>query len=78
MKYIIGAILGVMVGGGFEFEHERYAVTRLTYELGNAYGCGLIAGKISMVKPPVIDEPQNFVERPWCAEYRKIWDAPAK
>ena len=62
MKYVIGAILGFMLGAGVE------------YEYGNAYGCGVIAtlketnarfgGKVQMP------------ETQWCAGYRELRDRP--
>ena len=37
-------------------------------ELGNAYGCGMLAERRAT-------RPDSFLpERPWCARYRKLWE----
>jgi hypothetical protein len=78
MKYVIGAILGFMLGAGVEYEYGtaymRSALHVASLELGNAYGCGVIAtlketnarfgGKVQMP------------ETQWCAGYRELRDRP--
>ena len=40
MRYVIVAVLAMLLGGGLEYERGR---VHYAYELGNAYGCGLLA-----------------------------------
>jgi len=67
MRYIIIAILALLLGGGLEYERGR---VHYAYELGNAYGCGALAERRAES-----DHPENTPERPWCAQYRKIWES---
>lgn len=68
MRYIIIAILALLLGGGLEYERGR---VHYGYELGNAYGCGLIEERKRLLPSA---EDSDTPERPWCAAYRKSWE----
>ena len=68
MRYVIVAILALLLGGGLEFERAR---THYAVELGTAYGCGFTAAR-RLDRPA--EDPLDNEEHPWCVEYRKTWE----
>ena len=73
MRYIIGAILGIMLGAGIEYERGGHEIKLAYMQLGGAYGCGELAGKkyvIHTLKP----DAEQLPELPWCADFRDMWE----
>ena len=74
MKYIIGAILGMMIGGGIEYERGKHEIRNIYVQMGGAYGCGDLAGKKYAVKT-LDPNKQQSPELSVCADYRMLWEA---
>lgn len=58
------AMIALLIVGGL-VNHQ------IRVELGNAYGCGMVAER-KFFRPP--EDPIDIPERPWCADYRKLWE----
>jgi uncharacterized membrane protein YebE (DUF533 family) len=74
MKYIIGAILGMMLGAGIEYERGGHEIHTSYAQLGAAYGCGDLAGKkyaIKTLNPAAEQMPEISI----CSDYRMLWEA---
>ena len=74
MKYVIVAILCLLLGAGFEFERNKHETHNVYVQLGAAYGCGDLAGKkyaIKVLNPDV----EQIPEMSWCSDYRMLWEA---
>jgi hypothetical protein len=74
MKYVIGGILGFMLGAGVEMERNKYTPVGAYAQFGVAYGCGEVAGTKNAIK---VFKPENEQrpELPQCSDYRMLWEA---
>lgn len=73
MKYIIVAILALLIGGGLEFERGNREIKLAYAQLGGAYGCGVLAGTKSAIKM-LSPQTEQLPEMPWCADFRDMWE----
>ena len=73
IKYIIGAILGIMLGAGIEYERGGSEIQMARRLLGDAYGCGELAGMKASIKKlnPTVEQ---LPELPWCSDFRDMWE----
>ena len=75
MKYIIGGVLGVMLGGGIEFERANHETQISTLvQFGAAYGCGRNAGMMYAIKK-IKPDTEQMPELSQCSDYRMMWEA---
>jgi hypothetical protein len=74
MKYIIVAILCLLLGAGIEYERSKHETRNVYAQMGAAYGCGDLAGKryaIKTLNPAAEQAPEMSI----CSDYRMLWEA---